>query len=158
MDTTPDCNLPIKEVSQCNYSWELCLLFSDYSPKLEDTYYSQIISGIICQSLVLMHMHQNLALTGLSSIISFVIIVIIVSTQSPRFAGLIGRRDPVAALATLILLSYAKLLSVTITVLSFAVLDFISRRFTRDCGFLMVMLSFFKENTLHLSLWPCSLF
>ena len=49
--TTPDCNLPTKEVSQCNYSWELCLLFSDYSPKLEDTYYSQIIPGINCQSL-----------------------------------------------------------------------------------------------------------
>ena len=32
-DTTPDCNLPTKEVSQCTYSWELCL-FSDYSPKL----------------------------------------------------------------------------------------------------------------------------
>ena len=51
-DTMPDCNLPTKEVSQCNYSWELCLLFSDYSPKLEDTYFSQIIPGIICQSLL----------------------------------------------------------------------------------------------------------
>ena len=46
-DTTPDCNLQTKEVSQCNYSWELCLLFSGYSPELEDTYYSQIIPGII---------------------------------------------------------------------------------------------------------------
>ena len=44
-DTTPDCNLPTKEVLQCNYSWELCLFFSDYSWKLEDTYYSQIIPG-----------------------------------------------------------------------------------------------------------------
>ena len=52
-DTTPDCNLPTKEVSQYNYSWELCLLFSDYSPKLEDTYYSQIIPRIICQSLLM---------------------------------------------------------------------------------------------------------
>ena len=57
-------------------------------------------------------------------IISLVIIVIIVSEYSPRFAGLIGKRDPVATLATLILLSYAKLLSVTITALSFAVLDY----------------------------------
>ena len=57
-------------------------------------------------------------------IISLVIIVIIVSEYSPRFAGLIGRRDPVATLATLILLSYTKLLSVTITALSFAVLDY----------------------------------
>ena len=55
-------------------------------------------------------------------IISLVIIVIIVSEYSPRFAGLIGKRDPVATLATLILLSYAKLLSVTITALSFAIL------------------------------------
>ena len=57
-------------------------------------------------------------------IISLVIIVIIVSECSPRFAELIGRRDPIATLATLILLSYAKLLSVTITALSFAVLDY----------------------------------
>ena len=32
------CPLPTMEVSQCNYSWELCLLFSNYSPKLNDTY------------------------------------------------------------------------------------------------------------------------
>ena len=57
-------------------------------------------------------------------IISLVIIMIIVSEYSPRFAGLIGKRDPVATLATLMLLSYAKLLSVTITALSFAVLDY----------------------------------
>ena len=57
-------------------------------------------------------------------IISLVIIVIIVSEYSPRFAGLIRKRDPIATLATLILLSYAKLLSVTITALSFAVLDY----------------------------------
>ena len=57
-------------------------------------------------------------------VISLVIIVVIVSEYSPRFAGLIGKRDPIATLATLILLSYAKLLSVTITALSFAVLDY----------------------------------
>ena len=55
---------------------------------------------------------------------SLVTIIIIVSEYSPRFARLIGKRDPVAALATLIQLSYAKLLSVTITALSFAVLDY----------------------------------
>ena len=53
-------------------------------------------------------------------IISLVIVVIIVSEYSPRFAGLIGKKDPIATLATLILLSYAKLLSVTITALSYA--------------------------------------
>ena len=57
-------------------------------------------------------------------IISLVIIIFIVSEYSPRFAGLIGKRDPIATLATLILLSYTKLLSVTITALSFAVLDY----------------------------------
>ena len=46
-NTTPNCNLPTKEVSQCNYSWELCLLFSDYSPILEDTYCSPIIPRLI---------------------------------------------------------------------------------------------------------------
>ena len=57
-------------------------------------------------------------------IISLVITVIIVSEYSTRFARLVGKRDPAATLATLILLSYAKLLSVTITALSFAVLDY----------------------------------
>ena len=57
-------------------------------------------------------------------IISLVIIVIIVSECSDRFAALIGKRDPISTLATLVLLSYAKLLSVTITALSFAVLDY----------------------------------
>ena len=52
-------------------------------------------------------------------IISLVVIIIIVSEYSPRFAALIGRKDPIATLATLILLSYAKLLSITITALSF---------------------------------------
>ena len=57
-------------------------------------------------------------------IISLVITVIIISEYSPRFVRLIGKRDPVATLATLILLSYAKLLSVTITALSFGVLHY----------------------------------
>ena len=53
-------------------------------------------------------------------IISLVVMVIIASEYSPKFAGLIGKKDPVSTLATLILLSYAKLLSVTITALSYA--------------------------------------
>ena len=57
-------------------------------------------------------------------IISLVVMVIVVSEYSPRFAGLIGKKDPISALATLILLSYAKLLSITITALSSAVLDY----------------------------------
>ena len=57
-------------------------------------------------------------------IISLVVMVIIISDYSPKFTRLIGRKDPVSTLATLILLSYAKLLSVTITALSFATLDY----------------------------------
>ena len=57
-------------------------------------------------------------------IISIVAMVIVTSEYSSRFAGLIGKRDPVSTLATLILLSYAKLLSITITALSSAVLDY----------------------------------
>ena len=57
-------------------------------------------------------------------IISLVILVIIVSEFSPRFSTMIGKRDPIATLATLFLLSYAKLLSVTITALSFGNLDY----------------------------------
>jgi predicted outer membrane repeat protein len=59
-------------------------------------------------------------------IISLVVIVIKISKYSPRFTRLISarRRDPVATLATLILLSYAKLLSTTISVLSYATLTY----------------------------------
>ena len=57
-------------------------------------------------------------------VISLVVIVIKVSEYSPRFVQLIGRNDPVSTLATLVLLSYAKLLSVTITALSFATLNY----------------------------------
>ena len=57
-------------------------------------------------------------------IIFLVVMVIIVSEHSSRFAGLIGKRDPVSTLATLILVSYAKLLSLTITALSSAVLNY----------------------------------
>ena len=65
-----------------------------------------------------------LQLTFSLYIISLVVMVIIVSECSPRFAGLIGKRDPIATLATLILLSYSKLLSITIAALSFAVLHY----------------------------------
>ena len=50
--------------------------------------------------------------------------MIVGSDCSSKFAALIGKKDPVATLATLILLSYAKLLSVTITALSFTTLQY----------------------------------
>ena len=59
-------------------------------------------------------------------IISLVIIVTKVSEHSPKFTRILGpgRRDPVATLATLTLLSYSKLLSTTIAALSYAVLHY----------------------------------
>ena len=57
-------------------------------------------------------------------IISLVLLVIVVSEYSPRFAKLIGKRDPVATLATLILLSYTKLLSICLLVFSYDTLEY----------------------------------
>ena len=53
-----------------------------------------------------------------------VVVVIVLSEKSQRFAHLIGKRDPVATLATLILLSYDKLFQTAIQVFSFAVMDY----------------------------------
>lgn len=55
-------------------------------------------------------------------VILIVIAVIVASKYSPKFAKLIARRNPIATLATLILLSYAKLLNTIITSLSVATL------------------------------------
>ena len=57
-------------------------------------------------------------------IISLVLLVIFVSEYSPRFAKLIGKRDPVATLATLILLSYTKLLSTCLLVFAYDTLEY----------------------------------
>ena len=53
-----------------------------------------------------------------------VIVIILISRISRRFANIIGRRNPVATLATLLLLSYAKLLQSIIAVFSFASLHY----------------------------------
>ena len=57
-------------------------------------------------------------------VIFVVVMVIFISECSTRFAQLIGRKNPVAMLATLILLSYTKLLRIIIASLSFAVLEY----------------------------------
>ena len=57
-------------------------------------------------------------------IIFLVIVVIIFSEVSIRFAALIGKRNPVSTLASLILFSYTRFLHTIIASLSFAVLDF----------------------------------
>ena len=50
--------------------------------------------------------------------IFLVALVIIISSYSSRFSNLIGKKNPVATLATLILLSYAKLLEISFKSLS----------------------------------------
>ena len=57
-------------------------------------------------------------------VIFLVILVIVVSEYSNKFAQLIGKRNPVATLTTLILLSYAKLLHNVIASLSSTVLSY----------------------------------
>ena len=57
-------------------------------------------------------------------VILLVVMVICISERSTRFAQLIGRKNPVATLATLILLSFTKFLHTTIAALSFSILDY----------------------------------
>ena len=57
-------------------------------------------------------------------IIFLVVMIIIVSEHSVLFARLIGKKNPVATLGTLILLSYVKFIRTIITTFSFAVLDY----------------------------------
>ena len=59
-----------------------------------------------------------------SYVIILVIMVILISEHSTRFARLVGRKNPVATLATLILFSYARFLYSIITILSFSVLKY----------------------------------
>ena len=54
-------------------------------------------------------------------IIFLVVMVIFISEHSTRFGRLIGKKNPVATLATLILLSYTKLLRTVIASLSLAI-------------------------------------
>ena len=57
-------------------------------------------------------------------IILLVVLVIIISSYSSKFSNLIGKKNPVATLATLILLSYAKLFEVCFKSLSFGNLHY----------------------------------
>ena len=59
-----------------------------------------------------------------SYVIILVVMMILISEHSIRFARLIGGNNPVATLATLILFSYARFLHSTIAMLSFAVLEY----------------------------------
>ena len=57
-------------------------------------------------------------------VILLVIAVIFVSERSTKFARLIGRKNPVATLATLVLLSYTRLIQTIIAGLSFSILEY----------------------------------
>ena len=57
-------------------------------------------------------------------LISMIVVIITASEYSTRFARLIGKKNPVATLDTLLLLSFTKLLSIIIASLSFAVLNY----------------------------------
>ena len=57
-------------------------------------------------------------------VIFLVTMIIFISQHSTKFSWLIGKKNPVATLVTLILLSYAKLLHTIIAALSFAILDY----------------------------------
>ena len=57
-------------------------------------------------------------------VILLVVVVIVISEHSTKFARLIGRKNPVATLDTLILLSYSKLIQTIIAALSFTILEY----------------------------------
>ena len=57
-------------------------------------------------------------------LIFLVSVVIVLGRKSQRFARLIGKGNPVAVLATLILLSFDKLFHTVIQAFSFAILDY----------------------------------
>ena len=57
-------------------------------------------------------------------VILLVVLLIVISSYSTKFANLIGKKDPVATLATLILLSYARLLGISFTALSAGTLKY----------------------------------
>ena len=65
-------------------------------------------------------------------VIFLVVVVILISERSRKFARLIGKKDPVATLATLVLFSYAKLLHAIIASLSGTVLKYPGTNGTRD--------------------------
>ena len=57
-------------------------------------------------------------------VILLVVLVIIISSYSSKLSNLIGKKNPVATLATLILLSYAKLIKICFNSLSIGILEY----------------------------------
>ena len=56
--------------------------------------------------------------------IFLVLLIIVISSLSSKFSNLLGKRNPVATLATLILLSYTKLFEVIVASLSYVTLNY----------------------------------
>ena len=65
-----------------------------------------------------------LQLTFPTYVILLVIIVILICEYSTKFANFVGKKNPIATLATLILFSYAKLLHGIIAAMSFTILKY----------------------------------
>ena len=63
-------------------------------------------------------------------VIMVLLLIILISKYSSRFGDFIGRWNPVATLATLLLLSYTKLLRAIITALSFTIITYPTGIFT----------------------------
>lgn len=57
-------------------------------------------------------------------VIILVVMVIFISERSTKFARLIGKGNPIATLATLILLAFTKFLQTVIAIFSFAILEY----------------------------------
>ena len=81
-------------------------------------------------------------------LISLIVLIIVITERSSRFAWLIGRKNPVATLATLILLSYAKVLNTTTTSLSFIIHDIGSDSSSKSVviGCLLMCIVFFTAG------------
>ena len=71
-----------------------------------------------------MYWKTLLQLAFLAYVIFLVVMVIIIGERSTKFARLISRKNLVATLDTLILLSYSKLIQTIIAALSFTILEY----------------------------------
>ena len=85
-------------------------------------------------------------------VILLMVLVINISSYSTKFSNLIGKKDPVATLATLILLSYAKLLEICFKSLSLLAFLSILMALVKCCGSLMQLSNISLEGTFLYSL------
>ena len=105
---------------------------------------------------ILKHGYMKLAFPAY--FICLVVLVIIISSYTFKFSNLVGKKNPVACLATLVLLSYAKLLDISFYPLAFwSILMALAKWF----GFLMQLSSISLEahSSVHCSCshspnWP----